>query len=355
MKSISAPLLIAAAGLLAACGGSDEEEKEKIDYASFDDAAVKQLADEGQYQKALEIIKAQDEMEISTKADFLTATDIYLGLMDGVAAEVAIEKARDAGATKGEVALKLASALMIQTKYDEAQNVLEHSEFEGEEKFRALLLQGDLAQQNDEGENATKYYEAAIELKPDDFRGHLGLALLSLNAGRLDQAKQYARYQGRSADAEKHLLKAVELHQRNLLAYFELIGLYIENNELEKAQQQLDAVYALDDDNPMAQYYSALILATEGNLKEAEYMLLRTGDFTRSFPPAARIYGHVAFQLGKYSAAQPYLERSLQRAPADRPTRLMLAECLTRRGQGAKALLYLEPLILIQKNMEHLD
>lgn len=366
MRSMSLPLLVAAAGLLAACGGSDTEEEERIDYASFDEAAVKQLADDGQYEKALEIIKVKDEMEISSKADFLAATDIYLSLMDGVGAEVAIEKAREAGATEGEVAIKLGRALLLQGKLEEAKNILAHSTFEGEGKFLSLLLQGDIAQQQNEEAEAQEFYIAAVQENPGDFRGHLGQALLALNAGRLDEAQEnaaraaalvdadpivsyalgaVARYQGRADEAEAHLLKAIELHETNMLAYFELIGLYIENGEREKAQQQLDKVYAIAPDNPMAQYYSALILAVEGKTKEAEYLLLRTGDFTRSFPPAARTYGHVAFELGKYSVAQPYLERSLQRAPADRPTRLMLAEVLTRRGQPAKALLHLEPLI----------
>jgi len=366
MKSNSAPLLVATLCLLAACGGSDTEEKEKVDYASFDDAAIKQLADDGQYEKALEIIKAQDEMEISDKADFLAATDIYLSLMDGVGAEVAIEKAREAGASEGEVALKLGRALLLQGKLEDAKNILEHSEFVGDEVFLSLLLRGDIAQQLDNDEGAANFYRAAVEEKPVDFRGHLGLALLSLNSGQLDEAREsadtaatlvekdpivsyalgaIARYQGRREDAEAALLQATELHQSNMLAYFELIGLYIENGEQEKAQQQLDAVYAIAPDNPMAQYYSALLLAIEGKTQEAEYLLLRAGDFTRTFPPASRTYGHVAFELGKYSVAQPYLERALQRAPADRPTRLMLAEVLTRRGQPAKALLYLEPLI----------
>ncbi|WP_040565255.1 tetratricopeptide repeat protein [Kordiimonas gwangyangensis] len=366
MKSFSLPLLLSAAGLLAACGGSDSEEKEKIDYAAFDDADVKKLVDGGDYEKALEIIKAQDEMEISDKADFMTATEIYLSLMDGVAAEVAIEKARDAGASEADVSISLGRALMLQGKFDEAENILKNTEFEGEDKFQAFLLRGDISEQKGKSEEAVEFYEAAAKERPEDFRGHLGLALLYLNNGQLDIAKGYAdtaaslieadpivsyvegaiaRYQGRTEEAKAHLLKATELHKRNMLAYFELIGLYIEGGEMDAAQKQLDAVYAIAPNSPMAQYYSALMLAIEGKPKEAEYLLLRTGDFTRTFPPAARTYGHVAFELGKYSTAQPYLERSLQRAPADRPTRLMLVECLTRRGQPARALLYLEPLI----------
>lgn len=296
-------------------------------------------------------------MEISDKADFMTATEIYLSLMDGVAAEVAIEKARDAGASEADVSISLGRALMLQGKFDEAENILKNTEFEGEDKFQAFLLRGDISEQKGKSEEAVEFYEAAAKERPEDFRGHLGLALLYLNNGQLDIAKGYAdtaaslieadpivsyvegaiaRYQGRTEEAKAHLLKATELHKRNMLAYFELIGLYIEGGEMDAAQKQLDAVYAIAPNSPMAQYYSALMLAIEGKPKEAEYLLLRTGDFTRTFPPAARTYGHVAFELGKYSTAQPYLERSLQRAPADRPTRLMLVECLTRRGQPAR-------------------
>ncbi|WP_262689480.1 tetratricopeptide repeat protein [Kordiimonas aestuarii] len=366
MRFIIKPALIASFGLLAACGGSEEEEAEKIDYASFDDKAVQQLVDDGEYQKALEVIKAQDELEISDKTDFLTAADIYLNLLDGVAAEVAIEDAREAGASDGEILLKLSRALLLQQKFKKADEILNDTSFEGEEKFQALLLRGDIAQQKQDIQGARYFYRLAIEEKPEDFRGYLGMALLSLNQGQLTEANAFAdeaasrveddpivqyvkgavaRYERRTEDAEKHLLKAVDLHSGNMLAYFELIGMYIETGQLEKAQEQLDSVYALVPNNPMAQYFNALILAVEGKTQEAEYMLLRTGDFTRTFPPAARTYGHIAFELGKYSTAQPYLERFLSQAPADRSTRLKLAECLTRRGQSARALLYLEPLI----------
>ncbi len=367
MAKFSKTFALAGCVLLTACGSSpEEEEQQKIDYASYDDAALEKMAADGEYQQALDIIKGQVELEIADSKDFLIESDIYLTLLDGVAAEVSLEKAREAGAPEEEIKLRLARAYLLQQKATEAKETLEKAEFEGEERYQAMLLRGDIAQEEQDLEGARSYFQHAVEENPDDFRGHLGLALLALNQGQLAEAERYAadaaalveddpiiryvrgsvaRYQGRIEDAKEHLQKAVELHNANLLAYFELISLFIESGDTEQAQKQLDAVYALTPNSPMAQYYSALMLAIEGKPQEAEYLLLRTGDFTRAFPPAARVYGHVAFALGKYSTAQPYLERFLNRVPSDRVTRLALAECLTRRGQSKKALKVLEPLI----------
>ncbi|WP_417461005.1 tetratricopeptide repeat protein [Kordiimonas sp.] len=375
MTKFSQTFVLAGCVLVSACGSNpEEEEKQKVDYASFDDAAVEKMVTEGEYQQALDIIKGQVELEVADSKDFLLESEIYLTLLDGVAAEVSVEKAREAGATDEEVNLKLARAYLLQGKAAEAKEKLDDAEFEGDERYQAMLLRGDVAQEERDFEGAQSYFRKAIEENPEDFRGHLGLGLLALNQGQLAEAEAHAadaaalveddpiiryvrgsvaRYQGRTEDAKAHLQKAVELHNANLLAYFELISLFIEAGDTEQAQKQLDAVYALTPNSPMAQYYSALMLAIEGKPQEAEYLLLRTGDFTRAFPPAARVYGHVAFALGKYSTAQPYLERFLDRVPSDRVTRLALAECLTRRGQAKKALKYLEP--LLPDNSEDLE
>lgn len=367
MVKFSRIFVLSGCVLLAACSGeTEQEEVQQVDYASYDDAAIEKMVADGEYQQALEVIKGQAELEIADSVDFLVESEIYLTLLDGVAAEVSIEKALAVGATEEEVQLKLARAYLLQGKAKEAKETLDNAVFEGEERYQAMLLRGDVAQEERDFETAQRFFRLAIEDKPEDFRGHLGLALLALNQGQLSDAESHAstaaalvdddpiiryvrgsvaRYQGRTEDAKNHLQKAVELHNANLLAYFELISLFIETGEAEQAQKQLDAVYALTPNSPMAQYYSALMLAIEGKPQEAEYLLLRTGDFTRAFPPAARVYGHVAFALGKYSTAQPYLERFLNRVPSDRVTRLALAECLTRRGQARKALLYLEPLL----------
>lgn len=352
--------------LLAACGSSSEEEQEQIDYSTFDDAAVMAIFDEGDYAKVLEIVRGQEDLSIDDKADHLIAARVHTIFLNGIAAEVAIEKAVEAGAEPTEVALLLARALLLQGKYQQAEKVLEDTVLLEQDAYEALLLRGDINKEVGKNSNARGFYEAAIKDQPDAFRGYVGLALLELYEGNLQSAAELSaaaeerapddpivlyvrgvtlRYQQQLEEAKTYLVRAVEMHPAHVMAHLELVGIHVEERNVPEAEKNLDAVFAVSPEHSMALYYSALILAANGEAEKAEEILLRIGDLTRNFPPAARVYGHVAYRLGKYSTAQPYLKRFLEIIPGDRATRLALAESLTRRGRAREALQYLQPLI----------
>lgn len=352
--------------LLAACSGDDEAVEEQIDYSTYGTAAVQALFDAGEFQEVFTIVRAQDALKIADKDDFLILTDVFLVLLNGVSAEVALEKAKEEDATDQEITLRLARAYMLQTRYDDALATIGSVVLTGNDAFEALLLRGDIHRELNEVERARFFYEEAVKDQPEQFKGYLGLALLELRLGNLKEAENYslqaskytdddaivryvrgtaARYLLQTDVAIEHLEKAVELHPAHIQANLELAGIYIDKRDFETAQKYLDFVYSIVPEHPQARYHSALILATEGKTKEAEELLLRIGDFTREFPPASRVYGHVAFQLGKFTAAQPHLERFLKMVPEDRITRLALAESMARRGEPEAALMRLEPLI----------
>ena len=328
--------------VLVSCGSEPEGTEKKPDYALFDDAAVKALFDAGDFPKVEEIIRAQYRLGISDKTDHLLQADMYILQFKGVAAEVAVGKAKEFGAEDNETALRLARAFVIQREFIRALEAIGSTVLVGNDAYDALLLRGDIHRELNDAEIARDFFITAIADQPENFKGYLGLALLELNLGNLAEAEKQAelasayveddpivryvrgtaaRYQLRTDEAIIHLSKAIELHPAHILANLELAGIYIDKDEIEKAQGHLDFVYGISPDNAMAKYYTALILATEGKTSEAEDVLLRVGDLTREFPPAARVYGHVAFKLEKFTKAAPYLKRFLDLVPADRITR----------------------------------
>ncbi len=358
-------LLLAGGLCLAACGGSGESDEEE-DFAAYDDAALVALVEKGAYQQVIDIINGQEELGIADKQDYLLMAQIYNDVLDGVGAEVAIEKARDAGATDEETAVALSRAFLAQRRENAALAALDDVSLNSDEAYQALLIRADIARDSGDAEAAKVFFQDAIEQDPDSYNGYLGLASMSLAEGKLDIAENYAseaaarikgdtvvrhvqgsiaRYQGRMADAIDYLKQSLKLKPGNVLALLELAGVYIDMGRTEDASVELDKVYAIMPENPMAYYLSALILAQQGKTQEAEYLLLRTGDITRDYPPAARAYGHVAFKLGKFSTARPYLERFLRVMPSDRLTRLALVECLSRRGEPTLAVRTLAPLL----------
>ncbi|MBL4838450.1 MAG: tetratricopeptide repeat protein, partial [Kordiimonadaceae bacterium] len=351
---------------LSACSSDENSEEAYVDYTAFDNAAVRALFDAGDFEKLNKVIRIQEQKLVADKDDFLIHADMFLLQYEGIAAEVALDKAKGLGAEDAELTLRYVRAFMMQRDFRKALDAIGSTVLTGDASYEALLLRGDIHRELNDVDLAREFFTAAIEDRPEHFKGYLGLALLELNLGNLKVAEDLssraalyvtddpivsyvrgtaARYLLRPDDAIVHLEKAIELHPAHILANLELAGIYIDKNMHEKAQEYLDFVYGISPEDPMARYYSALILATEGKMKEAEEVLLRIGDLTRQFPPAARVYGHVAFRLGKFSNAKPYLERFLGLVPEDRLTRLALAESQTRRGQPAAALVTLEPLI----------
>ncbi len=350
--------------MLAACG--DAEEQADTDYTTVTDAEVDALVEAGDFRQVVMILEAQDKADLADAHDYLVLAKVYNDVLDGVAAEVALEKAREAGAADALITLPLARALVAQREMDRAWAVLEESELAAADRFDALLLRADIARDREGMGAARGYFEQAIAERSDHFGGYLGLASLAFSRGDLMEASRLAdqagekapddpgvlhvrgaiaRYQGQHEVAVELLKKAVAARNGFLLAHLELAGTYIDMRKFDDAQQELDAVYAMSPGNAMAQYHSALILAMNGKPGEAEALLLRTGDLTRLYPPVARTYGHVAYQLGKYSTASMYLERFLKSQPGDRLTRLALAESISQRGRALEALTVLQPLL----------
>lgn len=357
---------VSAVFFLAACSGEDGSEEAQIDYASFDDAALSQMFDEGQYAEVVAIVREQRNLGIADKTDYLLAAAIHILQSDPIAATVSLERAKDSGAEAKEIVLFMAKAHVQKGEYKDAAQLLGDSELQETDKFEANLLQGDIYKQLGQPELAQKYFSDAVALQPDDFRGYLGLALLDLSQGRIESAEQYAlqaeelnpddpivfyirgtsaRYRGEVDLAKELLKKAITLHDEHVMAHLELASVLIDERSLEDAEKELDAVYAIAPEHSLAFYYSALLLAEKGQDEEAEKLLLRMGDVVRGYPPALRVYGHVAYKLEKYTTARPYLEAFLALVPGDRPTRLALAESLNRRGESRMALDYLEPLL----------
>lgn len=351
---------------LVACGASENEENQQVDYAAFDDAAIEKIVESGDFQRAIDILKGQEELGIADQRDFLVQAQIYSDRLDGVATEVAIEKAREKGASTSETALALSKALLAQGKYVGALLTLDEVEPSAETAYEVLLARADIANAQEEPEKARDYFNQLVILKPDDIAGYLGLAVLELEQGNFEKAEKFAleaasiteqdpiinyvrgsvaRYQRQLDEAILLLENATSQNTGHVPALLELAGAYIENNELEKAREKLDAAFDITPNNPMLAYYDGLMYAIEGKQAEAEEMLLLSGDMVKTYPPATRTYAHVAYRLGKCENAQPYFERFLDHMPNDKMTVLALADCYTRLGKPKRALAALQPIL----------
>jgi len=353
--------------VLSACGDSSTTSSghgDLGDLTAYDAGSLRKLIDEGQTAKALDVIRERDQRRLATIPDYLILADIYLERLNGVAAQVAIEKARFSGALGKVTALKMAHALMLQRKFDEAEKELFLVELTSKDGFDALLMQGQIALENGKVEQARKLYSFAHDIEPNNSKVDIQLAILEISQGNWELAKQAAEKaaqadsndaaplyllgaisrQEREAEiAATYLQKALVLSPDYFSAKLELIGAYIDLEQREKAEEMLVDVVSVAPQNTLAQFYIAFLEAEESNWGAAEELLLRTGELLKTFLPAKRLYGHVTFHLGKHEIAAGYLQQVLKSVPGDRLTRLALAESLRKTGRADEALAILMP------------
>jgi tetratricopeptide (TPR) repeat protein len=368
-------LSISIAFFLVACGGDEELERKKALYEAYTITDLQNFVDQGEYGQALEALHYyRDEGVLTVEHRYLLA-HIYIVFGDGIASEVEIERLSGRGEPQEKTALMLAQSYMLQNRARDAEATLADIQLPSDQLFDALLLRGDIARSLEELGKANQFYMAAIENNSEDFRGHAALALLELQQGDMEKAEEFsakaaervaddsvvkyvqgmvARYKGQLEEAQTFFEAALALNDNNVLARIEVIAVYLAQNNLSAAEKEIDIVYSRTPNNPMANYYTALILVNQGKFDEAEDLLLRSGDFTQFYPPAAQIYGMATYELKKYATAIPYLRRGLRFYPNDVNMRLALADSLTRRGELAMALSVLDPFVQNGDNVDGL-
>lgn len=358
--------------VLVACGEDEELIAQRERFEAYTQADLEALFAAGEGREVLAAINHYRNQGTANSEHLFLMAKVYLRLGGGIAAEETIYKLHDRGYDERLTALTLAQALVLQGKHAEAEEVLKKTEIADDQKYSGLILQGDIMMSLGEYDQAEALYMAAVESEPSAYRGHLAASLFYLQRGNLAEAQAYAeqahalehedplvsyalamvaRYSGRIAEAKSLFFQAIEANGSDTLSRLEVTGILIAGDEFEAAQQQLDAIYSLVPNNPLADYYTALLLVREQRFDEAEDLLLRAGDFTRYSPLSAQVYGFVTYELGKYSTAIPYLERALAVFPFDVNTRLALADSMGRRGQSQEALDVLAPLLQSGNNV----
>lgn len=341
-----------------------------IAQSSFKSDARREMAG-GNYEAALQILNdAHNEGRADVESYRLLA-DVYLNIGSGIPAEAAIDRARQLGADYSSIAVAYSKSLLVQGKFAEALTSLRGINVPANERLSSLIVMGDANFAVNQFDAATRIYETARREFPTDFQAYLGLARLALRAEDLQSAKDLAdqahelnnantmveytrgllaRYMGDTQAAENHFLESVRLFPGNLMANLELTGIRINQQRLEEAEQYLDKVFQAAPKNPMAQYLSAVILASRGDYDQADALLKRSRTLTQSYLPAMYVQGLVAYQLEDLETAQEYLSRVLSVRPANKQARLALAGTYLKLQQPTNAYAVIEPQLQSEPN-----
>jgi len=327
---------------------------------------VQRLFDAREYDQAEKLLtKMQLRGDLAVEK-YLWLARVQLELGAGIAAEAAIERARELNADYAITAVPFAKALLVQGKYTAALEALRGVAIPKSMQDQAHIVSGDANFALKKYNKAKRDYNLAIEINDENFQPYLGLARLTLRDSELTGAMKLARkaetrgpentmvqytvglinrYMGNVDAAEIHFQEAVRLFPTNIMANIELAGIRINQNRIADAEVYLDTVYAASVNQPMAIYLTAVILATRGDYEEAELHLLRIRSLTQNYLPAIYVRGLVAYQLGKNEIAASALEQVLKVKPNNKAARMALAGTYTNQQRPKAALRTLKPLL----------
>ena len=262
-------------------------------------ALARSLLMQGQFKKVID----EFDTAVLTVADAKADLDTSLGAAQGAlgnreAAETSIRRALAA-------APDFAPALLAQARLQASKGDVEGAlTLAGKllaahaDNYEGWKLKGDLLLARSNRDEALAAYRKSVEVKPEFVAGHAALVTVLLQAGKHTEAA--AALEQMKKDAPKLFLTA-----------------YV---SAQYAFQKKDFKAARDLIDPL--------------LKQAP-----------NSPAVLELAGSVEFQLKSYARAEDYFLRVLQAVPENMPARRQLVLTHLRRGQAARALTAMEPLL----------
>lgn len=145
------------------------------------------------------------------------------------------------------------------------------------------------------------------------------------------------------AEALEAYRKALTIKTDFLSAHFGILGILLQQGQLEDANKQLAELKKVAANHPQTKYLEAQLAYQQRDYKLARELiqqLLRSG---ATSPNALQLAGATEFQLNSMAQAEDYLSKAIQAAPELALARRFLIMTYLRTGQSAKALAALPP------------
>ena len=348
---------VIAATLLASCGDTQEALLASAkDYLSKNDnnAAVIQLRN---------VLKESPD---SAEARFLLGK-VLLDTGDPLGAEKELRRALELQYSAEQAVPPLARSLVLLGRYKEVTSELAGVPVVAAEAKAELLTavgQAHLAQGNSGA--ARNAFAMALAAQPKHIAAHLGQAQILATSGNLASAA--AAVDGAlaisptDADAlqlkgdilaeqrqlEPALLayrKAVEAKPDYLPAHAAIILSLIQENRLEDAAKQVQAMKQVAPTHSQTFYLQALLTHRQKDFTSARHAIQQ---HLRATPDNLRgllLAGAIELELKNYGQAEGHLLKVLERVPQQQLARRMLIAAYMRSGQGSKALDTLKPIL----------
>jgi cellulose synthase operon protein C len=300
----------------------------------------------------------------------LLSAQVALKLQAGIPAQTEIEAARRAGVPLGQTRLVLAEALVLQAKYADALREAEAGGIPPQlaadaARVRALAHMGmkDLTKARNEIGLAERTAPNNHWIFIDKAR-ILGTANDRVGAeAAIDVALRLAPNNSRALLIKGDLIRARVAPPAGLnqaLPYFEQVlkkeplsiearveraATLVDLRREPEAQQEIQRIYKMTPDNPLALYLDAVMKSRARKFNEANALMSRTKGVLDSYPPALMLKGLVAFELNNIQQADAALTKVMEVSPGNPVARRLYGAVQIKKNDFDGAIQTFKPLI----------
>ena len=344
--------IFVAVGVLSACG--DEKPENLIA------AAKTNLAKNDQKTAIIQIKNALQVDPNLPEARFLLGTAL-LNSGDPAAAEIEFEKSRRLKYSDDLLVPQMLQSLLLQGKFKKITD--EFSKIELQSNASKASLQISLSKAY-AGQNMADLSQAALisalSYEPDnadalimkvrnfaakgDFSNALSLidTVISKNPGNPDALKMKGDillYGQKDLDAALvSYKKSVEVKNSYIQGYSGVLTILFQQNKLEDAQKELDALKKIADRNPQTKYFEVQLAYQKKDFLGARALAQQLLKMSSDNPVGLQSAGLIEFQLNSFIQAEIYLSKAISLNPGLSVARRLLVMTYLRMGQPDKAL-----------------
>jgi putative PEP-CTERM system TPR-repeat lipoprotein len=234
---------------------------------------------------------------------------------------------------RSEIDTALAIAALASGSGEKAEQLIDAAITDQPKNARALLFKAQLVARGSGGPAAARpYVERALAAIPD----HVEALVMRAD---IDQAE------GKRAEAQKDLERAVDAHPNSILARSTLFSFAIQSRNLELAKAQLAKLREVAPKDLRTAYADALLASITGENARARDAIQTVLAARPDNLPSQFLLGLVDYQLGNYASAENTLRRVVAKAPNDATARHALALTYLRSGDAKQAIEALAPVL----------
>lgn len=299
-----------------------------------------------------------------------------------VLAEKEFRRALELGGDNEEISAPLANSYFLQGRFKQLLDEINGLGLSNDAKIQILVIRGYAHIQIGELEPAISSFNKARSLAPYDVRPILGLAIVAIHQGKLEQAadlvsvaEQYnpddagiffakgeiQRLRGDQNEALDYLNDALMRDPQHIQARKSRAAVLTTLGKDNLAREDVDFIRQRSPNDLYALYLHAILLSRSGEYNEAmseiqtitNSLSTLNADFINNHAPTLLLLGMLEYLQNHLEKAANYLERYLKIQHHHIHPRLVLAELRIKQGDNGGAIPLLRP--IISEYSEHAD